>query len=67
MAVAVILGAPAPAATGLFTRGATPSRVIQGATPPPSELYQYRTSAGARASTTTPGAIPAGAVLERVS
>lgn len=30
-------------------------------------VYYYRTSAGARASTTTPSAIPAGAVLERTS
>ena len=35
--------------------------------PAPSTTYYYRTSGGARGSTTDAGSIPAGAVVERVT
>lgn len=43
------------------------NRVAATPIPLTPTVYYYRTSAGARASTTAPSAIPAGAVLERVS
>ncbi len=40
--------------------------VLAGA-PAPSTTYYYRTSGGARGSSTDAGSIPAGAVVERVT
>lgn len=45
-------------------RGAFAPRVGGSA---PSTTYYYRTSGGARGSTTDAGSIPAGAVVERVT
>ncbi len=43
-----------------------PPTPLDGA-PVPATTYYYRTTGGTRASTTDAGAIPAGAVVERVT
>lgn len=40
---------------------------LDGAPVPATTTYYYRTSGGARGSSTNAGAIPAGAVVERVT
>lgn len=59
--------------SGAFTDLATARRLrrhpttLDGAPAAASTTYYYRTSGGTRASTTDAGAIPAGAVVERVT
>lgn len=58
------------ATDGLATGGRRRSRAptsLDGAPAATATTYWYRTTGGTRASTTDAGAIPAGAVVERVT
>ena len=52
-----------PTASGVISRVAPTSAPLGGGA---TTTYCYRTAAGARGTTTDPGAIPAGAEVERV-